>query len=395
MAKKKIGKKLTALIITGLVFLAITGLHLLGVFQFLENKSYDMRVRFWADSIYSRPSDEIILILLDDPSLEWAEQERNWGWPWPRQAYAEIVDYMNLSGAKSVAFDIIFSEPSIYRNSRQDEIIDSAIRTLEEAEAETASQQASGLVRQPRTDEERAEGTRERSAASLARRNAIDALLSLSSREDDASFINASVNYGNVIQAVMFSSQTGKTQTWPRGLNSPLFVTENFGDTLFNYSVGEDEKGLFPIIGLSEAAGALGSVTGIHDSDGVIRRLRPFTLFDGKAVPGLSAASFLVSGKSPLIFYDEKKQTIEWEEISIPVDKNGKALIRYHGELERYHPVKAMSVLSSAEAFAKGEKPILPPSYFEDTYVFVGVYGQGFFDIFNTPISSVYPGVGC
>ncbi|MCL2759424.1 MAG: CHASE2 domain-containing protein, partial [Treponema sp.] len=41
------------------------------------------------------------------------------------------------------------------------------------------------------------------------------------------------------------------------------------------------------------------------------------------------------------------------------------------------------------------EKPILPPSYFEDTYVFVGVYGQGFFDIFNTPISSVYPGVGC
>ncbi|MCL2802010.1 MAG: adenylate/guanylate cyclase domain-containing protein [Treponema sp.] len=397
MAKRiKFGKKITAIVIIGLVFLAITGFHLLGVFQFLEYKSYDMRVRFWADTSYSRVSDDIIVILLDDPSLEWAERERNWGWPWPRQAYAEIVDYLNLSGAKSVAFDIIFSEPSVYRNARQDEIIDSAVRMMEEAEADTTPSDRS--ARQARADSARTDSPRsdgERSAASLARRNAIEALRSLSAREDDASFIDASNDYGKVIQAVMFSSQSGKTTNWPRGLSSPFFKLENFDNLLPTYSVGEEEKGLFPIMGLSESAGALGSVTGIPDSDGIIRRLRPFTLFDGNAVPGLSAASLIVSGKNPLITFNDKTSVIEWEEISIPVNKNGKALLRYRGLLDRYSPIMAMFVLASAEAYAKGEEPVFAPEFFKDAHVFVGVYGQGFFDIFSTPISSVYPGVGC
>jgi len=123
MIKKiKIGKKSAALIIAVLVFAVITVLHLLGVFQFLENKSDDMRVRFWAHSIHNRPSDEIIVIIIDQHSIDWAQKERGWGWPWPRQAYAEIVDYMNLCGVKSVAFDFIYSEPSVY-----DEVIDRMI----------------------------------------------------------------------------------------------------------------------------------------------------------------------------------------------------------------------------------------------------------------------------
>jgi len=49
----KIKKKIAALLITGLVFAVVTFIHLLGIFNYLENKSYDMRVRFWADSTYS------------------------------------------------------------------------------------------------------------------------------------------------------------------------------------------------------------------------------------------------------------------------------------------------------------------------------------------------------
>jgi adenylate cyclase len=89
MIKKiKLQKKFAALLIAGLVFAVIALLHLLGVFHYLENKSYDMRVRFWANSTFSRPSDEIVVILLDQDSIDWAQRERGWGWPWPRQAYA-------------------------------------------------------------------------------------------------------------------------------------------------------------------------------------------------------------------------------------------------------------------------------------------------------------------
>jgi adenylate cyclase len=382
MAKKiKIGKKHFALFITVIVFLVIGGLHLLGVFHFLEYKSYDMRVRFWADTTYSRPSDEITVILLDQDSIDWAQKEKGWGWPWPRQAYAEVVDYMNLSNAHSIAFDVIFSEPSVYRSSRQDEIIDNAIKNLEQVENETAAP--------------RGQINRE------ALKTTIESLHILNAKEDDNAYIRASEDFGRVVQTVMFSNQTGSITSWPDDVKAPLFQPENFGAMLERFSIGENAKAQFPIKGLRDAAGALGSVTGVPDSDGIIRRIRPFTLFDGKAIPGLSTASLVVSGRGQLLKYDEKTGEIDWDGAKIPVDKDGFALLRYHGHLDEYIPYRAMDILRSAEALKNGDEEymeseyFLPPENFEDTYVFFGFYAQGLFDIFNTPISSVYPGMGC
>jgi len=453
--KKTIGKRVTALVITILVFLVITGLHLLGVFTFLENKSYDLRVRFWADSSFSRPSDEIVVILLDQDSLDWAQLERGWGWPWPRQAYAEIVDYMNFSNAKGIAFDVIFSEPSVYRNARQDEIIDNAVRALELIELETEDQlgidRSPGGARDQETTDRSpagsgpsaAGGRQTRSESSFIQnegvagtgrqlqswaegydmqfrgggsstrsiyRVVIDALQSLSAREDDDSFINASNDFGKVIQTVMFSSQTGSALSWPSELNKPMFQTSNFGPLLQRFSVGQDEKGQFPIMELAQSAGALGSVTGIPDSDGVIRRLKPFTLFDGKAIPGLSTALLLVDGRGQHISYNSRAGTIEWDGVSIPVDKDGNTLLRYRGDLNwNYHPSRAMDILLSAESVARGENlqfgfyetpmgtewVMYTPGNFTGTYVFFGFYAQGLFDIFATPVSALYPGMGC
>jgi len=415
MAKKiKVGKKLTGLIISALVFLIITGMHLLGVFHFLEYKSYDMRVRFWANTSYNIRSQDLVLILIEQDCLDWALEERGWGWPWPRQAYAEIVDYMNYCGAKSVAFDVLFSEPSIYRNAKQDEIIDNAIRALEEAENAETTEAPSPAPTPPTAPAEgrrgggtgggtggggqnRPDGTPRPEGQARGRtfRIAVDALQRLREREDDASFIGASERYGRVVQAVLFSSESGSIFSWPEELNSPFFEPENFGDMLYRFSVGEDERGQFPIPGLREAAGALGSVTGIPDSDGVIRRLKPFTLFDGNAVPGLSTASLLVSGREPYLNYNSKTSSVEWEEISIPVDKDGYALLRYRGDLARYIPYYASAILKSAELYVKGEEPLFTPENFTDTHVFFGFNAQGLFDIFATPISAIYPGVGC
>ena len=58
--------------------------------------------------------DDIVLVLVDQKSLNYAASERGWTWPWPREAYAEIVDFFSGGGAKSVAFDMLFTEPSSY-----------------------------------------------------------------------------------------------------------------------------------------------------------------------------------------------------------------------------------------------------------------------------------------
>jgi adenylate cyclase len=370
--QKKIGKLFAALIIVVMVFAVITTLHLLGVFQYLEYMSYDLRVRLMAG--YSRPSNDIVLILLRQDCLDWAQKERGWGWPWPRQAYAEIVDYMNLGGAKSVAFDMIFSEPSIYRNSKQDAIIGNVVNELESAQSAVDSWQPRWI-------------------GPLFRR-IVGGLRSLSAGQDDASFVAAEKKYGKVVQTVFFSSQTGSTRLWPPELAAPLFQTENFGPLLEHFEI-EEGGAQFPIIELGKAAGALGAVTGKPDSDGVIRRLRIFTLFDGKAVPGISAASLIVSGKGQKISYDKKSSALQWENYSIPVNNKGETLLRYRGEIDRYNPYRAMDILQSAEAFSKGKEPLLAPENFKDAYVFIGLYAPGLFDIFSTPINSVYAGMGC
>jgi class 3 adenylate cyclase/CHASE2 domain-containing sensor protein len=373
---KAIKKHLAALIVLPAVFLITGAAYFFGLFDYLEHKTYDFRVLLLAES--SKPSDDIVLVLLDQNSIDWASQERGWPWPWPRTAYADFVDYMNLGGAKSISFDVIFSEPSIYRNARQDEIIDSAVKGLETARALAAERQAV-------------------SAMAPLLREVAAALQELSGYEDDASFIRAEGEFGRVVQTVFFSRQTGNMLSWPGDLDKPLFEPDNFGDFLSNFDLRREEgdvKAQFPIPGLRNAAGVLGNITGIPDSDGIFRRNRLFTLFDGKAVPGLGAAALLASGRDGRIRYDPKKRAIEWGEYVIPVDRDGKSLLRFRGSLDRYIPYSIGDILKSAEAHAKGEEPLLYPEDFKDKYVFFGYYAPGLYDIFSTPIDSVYPGVG-
>ena len=389
---KKAGKKIAAPIIIILVFTAICLLHFGGAFNYLEYKSYDLRVRLFinldfgsANHLFFKlfanprnPSDDIVVVLVRDDSLEWAQRERGWGWPWPRQAYAEMIDFFNSCGAQSVAFDIIFSEPSVYRNALQDEIIDDAVRNLETAETAIAEGQPRGAA-----------GSRYREMANNLRR--------LSAREDDNSFARAAQNYGGVVQTVLFSTKSGSIKTWPSELNKPVFNLNGFENVLDRFTLeGEASShgALFPIPELRSTAGALGCVTGVPDSDGVIRRMRLFTMFDGNAIPGFSAASLLVSGYGNNISYISKNDTIQWDSFSVPVDKNGASLLRFRGDLNRYIPYNAEEILQSNEDYKNGKQSLLLPEDFEGTHVFIGFYAQGLFDIFNTPVSSVYPGMG-
>jgi adenylate cyclase len=327
---RKANKKLAAPVFIVLIFAAVSLLHLCGAFNFLEYKSYDLRVRLFAHS--TRPSHDIIVLLLNQDSIDWAQRERGWGWPWPREAYAELLDYINLGGAGSAAFDIIFSEPSMY------------------------------------------------------------------GADDDAAFIRAAREYGGAVQGVFFSSQSGNTRSWPPELKAPFFETADFGPFIEQFGVGGSGNRLdgaqLPITGLRDAAATLGALTGIPDSDGIIRRMRLFTWFDGKAVPGLGPALLLASGYTPDISFDSKSNSIRWDNVVIPVDKNGASLLRFRGDLSRYIPFSAKDVLMSAEAYRRGEKPLYPPEDFTGCYVFVGVYAPGLFDIFSTPISPLYPGIG-
>ncbi|GHU22400.1 adenylate/guanylate cyclase domain-containing protein [Spirochaetia bacterium] len=347
MTKIRTGKKLTAVCVLSIsVFAVVAGSFMLGLFEYPEYKTYDIRVSTLAK--YQRPSDSIILILLDQSSIDWAQKERGWAWPWPRRAYAEIIDYLNISGAASFALDVLFSEPSIYDTVRD------AIFSRPEA-------------------------------------SSIQNIRSHPAFSDDERFAHTAADYAHVVQAVFFNRKSGGATAWPDDLNVPVFKPDTALQTL---NMPNYENAQFPIEILSASAGALGVVTVTADSDGVFRRTNLFTQFDGRLIPGLSAASLLVSGMDPELTFNEKKHYIEWGKYHIPVDKTGQTLLRFRGSLDRYIPYTAAEILQSSEQYYAGKEILLPPENFKDAYVFFGYYAPGLFDICTTPISSTYPGVG-
>lgn len=106
-------------------FITVTVLYLTGLFTYFENKTYDRRMVF--ASQYKEPCDEIFFIEIDQDSITWAQENYGWGWPWPREAYGRMIDFFCAGGAKSVAFDIIYTEPSVY-GDEDDEALARAVR---------------------------------------------------------------------------------------------------------------------------------------------------------------------------------------------------------------------------------------------------------------------------
>ncbi len=93
-------------------FILVTVLYFGKVFNIFENKTYDQRMI--ETSKYIHPNSDISLISVDQASIDWAKEEYGWGWPWPREAYGRMIEFVSAGNAKSIAFDIIYSDPSIY-----------------------------------------------------------------------------------------------------------------------------------------------------------------------------------------------------------------------------------------------------------------------------------------
>ena len=81
-----------------------------GALRTLEWKSWDLRLSLWSDP--DRADKDIVILLIDQYSLDFFEKEQGLPWPWPRQLYSAVVDFLKLGGARAVFFDLVLSESS-------------------------------------------------------------------------------------------------------------------------------------------------------------------------------------------------------------------------------------------------------------------------------------------
>ncbi|HEY8096544.1 MAG TPA: adenylate/guanylate cyclase domain-containing protein [Methylobacter sp.] len=105
--------KLRSAVITGLT--AVLLAQILQSTKLLEQWEYS--TWSWREKLLAQPSphtQDIKVILLDQASLDWGASVNGLSWPWPREAYAPIIRFMQRAGAKIIAFDVLYTEASVY-----------------------------------------------------------------------------------------------------------------------------------------------------------------------------------------------------------------------------------------------------------------------------------------
>lgn len=261
------------------------GMKAAGLMDLVDLRLYDGAARAYASTAGALPADQAkeagapLLVLVDQYSLTWAEQSLGLSWPWPREIYGVMAEF--LSRAKAQAYDILFTETSPY------------------------------------------------------------------GPEDDERCARAMDGAGNVVLAEARDAHTGARL-------SPL-----------------------PAANVS-----YGSVRGLPDKDGVLRRYEIVRGSGQEAVPSLGFAALIRGGDAS------------------PGSKvPGPVPLRFRGRSPSFQAYNAAQVIQAALAFraAKAGEPEsaagLRPEDFSGRYVFIGFSAPGLLDRMAVPTDSAMPGV--
>lgn len=108
----------TARAFDSFLLLALLGLFSLGeysgIFDQLNGRVGDILLRWHVRD--RTPPANVVLIDIDQASLDDPQMlEMTGNWPWPRSIHGELLSFIAASKPAAIAFDLIFSEPDIFR----------------------------------------------------------------------------------------------------------------------------------------------------------------------------------------------------------------------------------------------------------------------------------------
>jgi adenylate cyclase len=317
----------------------------------LENIVYDTRLRL----TMPRTVDPRIVILdIDEKSLQEREQGGEGRWPWPRDRLALLMDKLfDVYGVAVVGFDVVFSE--------RDE--SSGIRVLERL----GKREFRGI---PQFD-----SVLERIKPQL---------------EYDDIFSSKMRGRKVVLGHVFSNDEAGRTSK-KGALPAPVLPKGAFG----NSAVGVTQWNGYTanLSQLLKAAAGAGHFNPLPDEDGITRRVPMLVEFEGAYYEPLSLAMVrAIHGHPPVVpvIAQEAGSSdyigLEWIKsgaFEIPVDADGAALVPYRGGRGSYQYFSLVDVIN--------EK--VPVNALKNKIVLVGTTAPGLLDLRATPVDPVYPGV--
>jgi len=320
-------KIVIALVIAILVVSFTVTCYQFGYFERAEDLVYDVKAKFYRSK--KAPPKNIKIVLIDDVSI--AAMENVAGrWPWPRAIYSDLLEFLSMGGARSVLFDILFTE-------RYDEANDLA---LVEATRNAQNIVHSMVIKRERPDKEKKYNVQ------LDRTLPADFQRKYALRN---------------VQGVM---------------TLPLSEQNN------DFSL--------PIEGLRDASRSVAVVEFTPDLDGVLRRTRPLREYQNSYYPVLGLAPFIDENSKIII----GTKAVQINDRILPIDANGNYLINMYSieNMEPISVGGIFASLQKIRE-GDVEDLIVNPDEFKDSIVFVGVSAIGGADLKGTPLSTRTPGV--
>jgi len=347
-------KNLTRIVI-GMVIVAMFLAHAVHVLRipFLENLEsivYDTRLRL---TMPNTVDPRVVILDIDEKSLQEKEQGGEGRWPWPRDRLALLLDKLfDKYGIAVVGFDVVFAE--------RDE--SSGIRVLE------------------RLGQRELKGVPQFQSALEQVRPQLE--------YDDifaSKMKGRTVVLGHVFLSDDPASASTKGMLPPPVLPAGAFGDRRVGVTSWNGYTANLER-------LQRAATSAGHINPLPDPDGITRRVPMLVEHAGAYYEPLSLAMVrAVTGQPPVVPVVSADASsdysgLEWVKagpFEVPVDIQAAALVPYRGGKGSYRYYSLVDVLNER----------VPVDELKGKIALVGTTAPGLLDLRATPVDPVFPGV--
>ncbi len=317
----------------------------IGLLQRLEEQAYDTRLRA---TMPEKIDPRIVIIDVDERTL--AAEGR---WPLSRDRWVLLLKQLfDVYKLKVVGFDVLFTEPDT--SSGLDKL-ETLGKTVFKSSAEY--QEKLGELR-PTLDY-------------------------------DALFAETIKKYPVVLAFAGQNERAGNENLELGVLPQPTFLVSAFKAPVISSEIDGFSGNLK---NLQDAAAATGHILPRVDFDGVLRRVPMFIKFKEGYYESLSLATyrtFLDNEPIKITLREDegdrrpKIKNLKVRDTVIPLDSEGATYIPYRGRNPMFRYISATDVM-------RGK---LSPGELEGKIAFVGSSAQGLFDLRNTPVNEVYPGV--
>lgn len=328
------------LLITGIILLAvlfeIVISHATTIFEQLELMTYDIRAKIATDygpfnNRFSHADKNIVIIAVDDYSRKDISNhpELDIGsWPWRRDAWAGVLNFIEQGEPKAVLFDLIFND----------------------------------LNENPWNDRRFAQSLRQYDNVVLA-----------TSLNDPKYLVDHFKNQNKIVNSDYLPT--------PRPLNVEI-KNKRLDNAITYYSHA-------PIHDMYTEYNTMGVANKVVDVDSVTRRSQPIFKLDKNGetyyMPSLAFAGFLkYMGEGGDIVVNNNK--IFYKGREIPINRNGETNISWHGRGHNYTYIPISKIMLS-----ENNDKYVNPEFFKDKIVIVGRTEAGT-DIHQSSVNPSFAG---